>query len=77
MVKYKFSDKIGNEKLTPKGIYYQGNIGGGDNAFESQIYRDNIKNEYFGDRLIRINNKKIKEIDIIWQQLQKKKQNVK
>lgn len=27
--------------------------------------------------LIRINNKKIKEIDIIWQQLQKKKQNVK
>lgn len=31
---------------------------GGDNAFESQIYRDNIKNEYFGDRLIRINNKK-------------------
>lgn len=73
MVKYKFSVKIGNEKLTPKCIYYQG----GDNAFESQIYRDNIKNEYFGDRLIRINNKKIKEIDIIWQQLQKKKQNVK
>lgn len=27
MVKYKFSVKIGNEKLTPKCIYYQGNIG--------------------------------------------------
>lgn len=46
---------------------------GGDNAFESQIYRDNIKNEYFGDRLVRINNKKIKDIENIWQQLQKNK----
>lgn len=50
---------------------------GGDEAYESQVYRDGIKNEYFGDRLVRINNKKIKNIDIIWQQLQENKQKVK
>lgn len=50
---------------------------GGDKSYDAQVYRDNIKNEYFGDRLIRINNKKIKEIEKIWQQLQRRKQRVK
>lgn len=47
---------------------------GGDKSYDEQIYRDNIKNEYFGNKLIRINNKKIKNIEKIWQQLQKQEQ---
>ena len=47
---------------------------GGDKSYDEQIYRDNIKNEYFGNKLIRINNKKIKDIEKIWQQLQKQEQ---
>lgn len=50
---------------------------GGDKAFETQLYRDKIKNDYFGERLIRINNKKIKDIENIWHQLQKNKLNLK
>ena len=47
---------------------------GGDKSYDEQIYRDNIKNDFFGNKLIRINNKKIKDIEKIWQQLQKQEQ---
>lgn len=48
---------------------------GGEKSYVEQVYRDNIKNNFFGNKLIRINNKKIKDIEKIWQQLQKQEQN--
>lgn len=47
---------------------------GGEKSYLEQVYRDNIKNDFFGNKLIRINNKKIKDIEKIWQQLQKQEQ---
>jgi len=47
---------------------------GGEKSFKEQIYRDNIKNNFFGDKLIRINNKQLKNIKEICQQLQDLKQ---
>lgn len=46
---------------------------GGDSAYHEQKYRDGIKNKFFGDKIIRINNKEIKNIENIWEQLQKQK----
>jgi very-short-patch-repair endonuclease len=48
---------------------------GGEKSYLEQVCRDNIKNDFFGNKLIRINNKKIKDIEKIWQQLQKQEQN--
>ncbi len=50
---------------------------GGEKSYVEQVYRDNIKNNFFGNKLIRINNKKIKDIEKIWQQLQKQEQSQK
>ena len=45
---------------------------GGEKAYKEQMYRDNIKNQFLGDKLIRINNKEITKIKKICQQLKSK-----
>jgi len=63
-----------NIALEIDGVQHYKSIGhwGGQKEFEKQIYRDGLKNEFFKQeniKLIRINNKKIKDIEkILWRQ---------